>query len=155
MKPTDALRYWPPMHHPESFIMNPISAPDTLVYIMVSVSAVDSEMRETEMLRIGNIVKTLPVFAHYGPDRLVEAAKACRDILQADEGMDAILQIAGQLPEHLHPTAYALATEIAATDRSVSPEEVRLLQLLRKHLKLDRLTTVALETAARARHQTE
>ena len=59
--------------------MNPISAPDALVYIMVSVSAVDSEMRETEMLRIGNIVKTLPVFAHYGPDRLVEAAKACRD----------------------------------------------------------------------------
>ena len=135
--------------------MNPISAPDALVYIMVSVSAVDSEMRETEMLRIGNIVKTLPVFANYGSDRLVEAAKVCRDILQDDEGMEAILQIAGQLPEQLHATAYALATEIAAVDRSVSAEEVRLLQLLRQHLNLDRLTCVALETAALARHQTE
>lgn len=135
--------------------MNAISVPDTLVYIMVSVSAVDSNMREAEMLRIGNIVKTLPVFEGYDPDRLVEAAKACRDILQADEGMETVLQIAGQLPAHLHSTAYALATEIAAADRNVSAEEVRLLQLLRQHLSLDRLTSVALETAARARHQTE
>jgi len=51
-------------------------------------------------------------------------------------------------------TAYALAAEIAAADLSVTTEEVRLLQMLRNNLGLEKLTTAALELAARARHQT-
>ena len=60
---------------------------------------------------------------------------------------------AAALPENLQQTAYALAAEIAAADLSVSAEEVRLLQLLRNHLDIDKLTCAALELAARARHQ--
>ncbi|MEM8749813.1 MAG: tellurite resistance TerB family protein [Pseudomonadota bacterium] len=133
--------------------MQAISVQDTLVYVMVTVSAVDREMEETEMLRIGNIVKTLPIFSGYSGDQMVNAAKTCRDILQDDEGLDTVLAIAADLPRNLQETAYALASEIAAADLSVTAEEVRLLQLLRGRLGLDKLTCAALELGARARHQ--
>jgi len=133
--------------------MNAISVQDTLVYVMVSISAVDSKMDEAEMLRIGNVVKTLPIFEGYSSDQLVNAAKACRDILQDDEGLETVLGFAASLPDNLQETAYALAAEIAAADLSVTAEEVRLLQLLRSHLNVNKLTCAALETAARARHQ--
>ncbi|MEP0944621.1 MAG: tellurite resistance TerB family protein [Rhizobiaceae bacterium] len=133
--------------------MNAISVQDTLVFIMVAVSAVDRNMEETEMLRIGNVVKTLPIFDGYNSDQLVNAAKTCRDILQEDEGLDTILGFAAGLPNNLHQTAYVLAAEIAVADLNVSAEEVRLLQLLRNHLSVDKLTCAALELAARARHQ--
>ena len=133
--------------------MNAISVQDTLVFVMVAVSAVDSNMEETEMLRIGNVVKTLPIFDGYNSDQLVNAAKTCRDILQDDEGLETILGFAASLPDNLHQTCYVLAAEIAVADLSVSAEEVRLLQLLRNHLSVDKLTCAALELAARARHQ--
>ena len=133
--------------------MNAISVQDTLVFVMVAISAVDRNMEDTEMLRIGNVVKTLPIFDGYNSDQLVNAAKTCRDILQEEEGLDTILGFAASLPENLQQTAYALAAEIAAADLSVSAEEVRLLQLLRNHLDIDKLTCAALELAARARHQ--
>ncbi len=134
--------------------MNAISVQDTLIFVMVSISAVDRNMNETEMLRIGNVVKTLPVFDGYNSDQLVNAAKTCRDILQEEEGLETVLGFAAALPENLQRTAYVLAAEIAAADLSVSAEEVRLLQLLRNHLDIDKLTCAALELAARARHQT-
>jgi hypothetical protein len=134
--------------------MNAISVQDTLVFVMVSISAVDRKMDDEEMLRIGNVVKTLPVFHGYNSDQLVNAAKTCRDILQEDEGLETILGFAAGLPLNLHQTAYVLASEIAVADLSVSAEEVRLLQLLRNHLSIDKLTCAALELAARARHQT-
>ena len=130
-----------------------ISVQDTLVFVMVAISAVDRNMEENEMLRIGNVTKTLPIFDGYNSDQLVNAAKTCRDILQDDEGLETILGFAAALPENLQQTAYALAAEIAAADLSVSAEEVRLLQLLRNHLDIDKLTCAALELAARARHQ--
>lgn len=133
--------------------MSAISVQDTLVYVMVSISAVDRLMEEKEMLRIGNIVKTLPVFEGYHPDRLVDAAKTCRDILQEEEGLETVLRLAARLPRNLQETAYALAAEIAAADRNVTAEEVRLLQMLRNQLPLDKLTCAALERSAQARHQ--
>lgn len=132
-----------------------ISVQDTLIYIMVSMSAVDRSMSDEEMLRIGNVVKVLPVFRGYDPDHLVEAARTCRDILQADEGLATILGLAAALPNRLHLTAYALAAEIAAADRNLTAEESRLLQMLRAHLGIDKLTAAALELSAHARHRVD
>ena len=134
--------------------MDAISVQDRLVYVMVSVSAVDRDMGVDETRRIGDMARTLPVFDAWDPDRVVEAARTCRDILQEDEGLRTILRLAGELPRNLRHTAYALAAEIAAADMTVTAEEVRFLQLLRNELKLERLDTVALERAAWARHQT-
>ena len=70
--------------------------------------------------------------------------------LQGSAGEFVNVQV---VSEQLQQTAYVLAAEIAAADLNVSAEEVRLLQLPRNHLDIDKLTCAALELAARARHQ--
>ena len=56
------------------------------------------------------------------------------------------------LPKKLYETAYALACDVAVADGKLSQEELRLLQMLRNRLELDRLHAAAIERGARARH---
>ena len=63
-----------------------------------------------------------------------------------------IVAMADALPPRLRETGYALAVEIAAADLSVGAEELRLLQLLRDTLDIDKLVAAAIERGARARH---
>lgn len=131
-----------------------ISHHEALIYIMVTMSAVDSKMDETELLRIGDIVKILPVFKGYNPDNLVTTAAECGDRLSRETGLDDVLNIAAEaLPLHLYDTAYALAVDIAAADLHIQQEELRFLQLLRDKLDLDKLSVAAIEYTARARYR--
>jgi hypothetical protein len=56
------------------------------------------------------------------------------------------------LPEKLRETAYWAALEVAAADRLVRPEEIRLLKMLGDTLELDHLTIAAMERGIRARN---
>lgn len=130
------------------------SVQETLIFTMVTMSAVDQIITDNELSKIGSIVGQLPVFASFDLDHLVKTAEACGEILGEEDGLDNILHtIANALPKRFHETAYALAVEIAAVDRDVSNEEIRFLELLRDALKLDKLTIAAIERGARARHQ--
>jgi len=133
--------------------MTAIPVLDSLIYIMVTMSVVDRKMSNRELSRIGDITKTLPVFAAFDENRLTEVSKTCGELLQNEESLETILGIASALPEKLHETAYALALEVAAADLHVEQEELRFLQLLRDRLDLDKLVVAALERGARARHQ--
>jgi len=134
--------------------MTTASPHDTLIYIMVVMSAADRSMTDSELSKIGNIINTLPVFDDYDADNLVLAASRCTEILQADDGLEQILKNAVEtLPRHLYETAYALAVEVAAADLHLEQEELRLLQILRDRFNLDRLACAAIERGARARHQ--
>ena len=62
--------------------------------------------------------------------------------------------IARSLPAALHETAYVVACEVTAADFVAHPEELRLLEMLRFGLKIDRLAAAAIERATRARHAT-
>ncbi len=127
---------------------------DSLVHIMVVISASDSAMTDAELGKIGNIAQTLPLFKGYSADDLMHAAAVCRDILQADDGLQQVLTAAGDvLPKKLRETAYALAVEVAAADLRLEKEELRVLQLIRDALKLDKLVCAAIERSARARFQ--
>ncbi|MBX3504860.1 MAG: tellurite resistance TerB family protein [Parvibaculum sp.] len=135
--------------------MSTISPENALVYIMVTMSAVDRAMSDTELRDIGTIVQTLPAFRDFNPERLIPVAKECASILQEDGGLDAVFGLVRDaLPPHLRETGYALAVEIAAADLSVGAEEMRLLQLLRDVLDIDKLVAAAIERGARARHMT-
>lgn len=134
--------------------MSQPSKSDILVYMMVATSAADGQMSDSELKRIGSVVQTLPAFEGYGEEEFVSAVKASSDILNDEDGLDRLIDLGTSLPQRLQETAYALAVEVAASDLSVAAEEVRLLQLLRDNLDLDRLTTAAIERAAKARHQT-
>jgi len=58
------------------------------------------------------------------------------------------------LPKHLHETAYALAVEVAAADLHLEQTELRLLQVLRQKMNIDRLACAAIEHGAKARFTT-
>jgi len=131
-----------------------ISQHDALIYVMVIVSAADTNMTDRELKKIGDVVQTLPVFTGFNKDGLVAAAKACGEILQGGDGLDAVLDlITRTLPPRLYDTAYALAVEVAAADLFVEQEELRLLQMVSDRLNLDKLTVAAIERGARARYR--
>ncbi len=135
--------------------MSKLSHHDALIHIMVTMSAADRTMSDSELARIGSIIKSLPVFLEFDVQRMVSVANDCTQILQKEDGLDQIIENAlDSLPEHLHETAYALAVDVAAADLQIEQEELRLLQILRHKLNIDRLTASAIERGARARHQT-
>lgn len=123
-----------------------------LIHTMVMLSAVDRKMTDIELGLIGRLVKYLPVFRDFDIDQLPETAQGCAVILQMDDGLDRELElIAASLSHPLRETAYALACEVAAIDRKVPFEELRLLERLRHSLKLDPLISTAIERATIAR----
>lgn len=126
-----------------------------LIHIMVTMSAVDRSMGDAELAKMGDAIKTLPVFAGYNTDLLVEDVAACSLILQDDDGLDQIIKNAIKaLPEKLHETAYALAVDVAVADLHLEQTELRLLQILRQKMNIDRLACAAIEHAAKARFRT-
>jgi tellurite resistance protein len=130
-----------------------IDPPAALIYTMVLVSAADTAMSNAELQIIGDIVNHLPVFKNYDKTkRLTQDLKDCAALLAKEEGLEQALHaIKGALPPKLRETAYALACDVAAADGETSQEELRLLELLRHRLGIDRLTAAAIERGARAR----
>ena len=132
-----------------------LSHHDLLIYVMVTISAVDRTMNDQELARIGEIVSNLPVFSDYDQEDLVKSAEACGEILSADGGLEQVLSLVQErLPKKLRETAYAIALEVAAADHMVKPEEIRFLELLSDSLELDKMTTAAIERGIRARNMT-
>jgi len=131
-----------------------LTPPEALIFAMITISAVDREISDDELRRIGSIVSELPPFQGYNRDWLVDEAQACGRMLVKPNGLDTVLKLVkSSLPERLYETAYVLAAEVAASDLEVRTEEIRCLELLAEALGLDKLTCAALERAARARHQ--
>ena len=134
---------------------SPITIQDALIYVMVTMSAVDRTMTDAELAQIGNVTRTLPIFQDFNEERLVRVSKDCGAILSEQDGLDTVLLIIHDaLPQNLYDTAYSLAVEIAAADLHVEQEELRFLQILRDRLALDKLTCAAIERGAMARYRT-
>jgi len=132
-----------------------VTPQEALIYIMVTISAADASMSDAELLRMGDIVRTLPAFSEFKYDDILPVAQAASRVLAEDNGLQRMLDIvAGALPAKLHDTAYAIAVEVAASDLNVQQEELRFLQLLRDQLGLDKLTVAAIERSAQARFRT-
>ena len=126
-----------------------------LIYVMVLMSAADSDMTDRELYTMGELVRTLPVFRDYNIDLLPQAAEACAEILSQDNGLDAVIDVVNDsLPSNLRETAYAMACDIAAVDGRLKQEEIKLLEFLRHKLDIDRLTAAAIERGSRARYAT-
>jgi len=127
---------------------------EALIYTMITMSGVDSDISDTELNRIGTIVKNLPVFEEFDINELTKVASACGTALGEHDGLSQVLTaISVAIPEKLRETTYALAVEVAIIDRIVEREEIRFLLMLRDKLALDKLTVAAIERGARARHR--
>jgi tellurite resistance protein len=128
---------------------------EAMIYLMVITSASDRDMTDDELARIGEVVRTWPVFQDFDEEKLIATAQACQKLLHEEKGLDGILVLAGEvIPDRLHDTAYAAAVEVAAVDLEMRMEELRVIQKLRQHLGLDAETARAIERAAKARHRT-
>ncbi|MDY0242819.1 MAG: tellurite resistance TerB family protein [Rhodospirillaceae bacterium] len=133
-----------------------ISPHAALVYTMVLVSAADRDMSDAELRAIGQIVHSLPVFDDYDTALLPRTAEACAEMLGAENGLEnAFTLIRDALPPVLIETAYVLACDIAAADGDeVNQEKLRVLEMMRDRLDVDRLAAAAIEHAAAARFRT-
>jgi tellurite resistance protein len=134
--------------------MNAISHHTALVYVMVVVSAADGAMSEKELRIIGELTRSLPAFAGFDHNRLLAVCQDCAQILKEPDGADAVLGLIDEgLPDILHETAYWVALEVALADRRIALEEIRVLDMLRRRLDIDKLTAAAIERGARAKYQ--
>ena len=134
--------------------MSTITPETALVYTMVVVSASDDEMTDSELTRMTGLVGYLPAFQSYNVERLRIDTSSCIEILQSEEGLDAVLGLIEEAIDDTHTDlVYALACEIAASDGSLSQEELRLLEMFRHYLDIDRLTAAAIERGIAARQK--
>ncbi|MDW6025308.1 tellurite resistance TerB family protein [Mesorhizobium sp. BAC0120] len=135
--------------------MSKLNPHDALIYLMVITSAADREMTDVELARIGNVLKTWPVFQDFDEWKLIRVAQECQERLQAKDGLRSILvEVSSVLPERLHDTAYAAAFEVAAVDLEMRMEEVRVLELIRDVLAVEPDVIDAIERSTKARHRT-
>ena len=129
------------------------TAQDALVALMITVSASDATIRTAELLTIQSIVGHLPIFADYDEDRMEGVAQTVFDLLEEEDGLDAIFGLVrAALPSTHHETAYALACDVAAADGNLRQSELQLLREIRYELEIDMLHAAAIERGARARH---
>lgn len=132
---------------------NVMSPQDALIAVMMVMSAADRDMSDAELKEIGAIVDLLPAFEGYDRDRIVVVSQTVVDLLQADDGLETLIgMIQSATPEPLRETVYALACDVAAADGAIAMEEMRLLEMLRHSLDVDRLNAAAIERGSRARH---
>lgn len=135
-------------------LSEPLTPQDALIAVMIATSAADERMTPSEFHEISAIVQVLPVFDGYDLDRIGRVGAVVSDLFREEDGLDALLGLIDQaLPDHLRETAYALACDVAAADLRVQMTERRMLEELRHHLGVDRLTSAAIERGSRARHQ--
>jgi len=127
---------------------------EALIYTMVLASAVDTVVKDVELRTMGDIVRGLPAFSGFDQEALPRAVESCMQLISSGEHSrveDAIDVIHDSLPPHLRETAYALALDVIAADGQALQEELRLLEILRHRLEIDRLVAAGIERGARAR----
>jgi len=126
-----------------------------LIYTMVIVSAADSELPDAELRIIGDIVRDLPVFRDFDEGELPRILNDCTELMSREDGLEETLKaIKAGLPVKLRETAYAIACDLVASDGEASQEELRIIELIRHRLNLERLVAAAIERGARARFRT-
>ena len=130
----------------------PFTPQDGLVAAMVLTSAADTAMTNAERDVIAGIVALLPVFRGFPDGRFGQISDVVVQMLAEDDGVDQIMTLLDEsLPDNLRDTTYALCCDVAAADGSATLEELRLLEIIRDRLRIDRLTAAAIERGARAR----
>ena len=138
-----------------SELLAALSPQDSLVAVMVAISASDENIRTVELLAIERMVNHMPIFAEYDQDRINRVAKTVYALFEEEDGLEALFGlIRDALPVKFFETAYALACDVAAADGTLREAELRMLEEIRFELEIDRLHAAAIERGARARHLT-
>jgi hypothetical protein len=144
------MREFPPM------LTRPgLDPQEALVCTMVLVAAADKiGITDSEIGVMATLVQTLPVFEGFSNDQLQRAADSAITLLREDDGLThAGRMIREALEPRLRETAYTLACEVVAADRTQGQPILQMLEFLCSELRLDHLTAAAIERGTRARYQ--
>ena len=132
----------------------PIDIHHAMIYMMVLASVSDRKIGDRELKIMGAIVENMPIFRGFAASKIAPISQECAELLESEEGIDAALgMVRAALPARLRDTAYAIACDVVAADGDATQEELRLLEMIRDRLDLDRLTAGAIERGAAARHR--
>lgn len=136
-----------------SLLPNDYTPADTLVAIMITISASDETIRTSELVTIERIINHLPAFADFDIARLKDISNGVLDLFAEEDGLDILWEgVRATLPERLFETAYAMACDVAVADGKVLESELQMLEDMRHELNIDRLSAAAIERGVRARH---
>jgi tellurite resistance protein len=121
---------------------------------MVLVAAASGGITDREIGVMAGLVQTLPVFRSFSSEQLDAATETAVALLREEDGLTHAGQlICEALEPRLRETAYALACEVVAANRSADQDSLRMLEFVGNELRLDPLVAAAMERAARARRQ--
>ena len=128
---------------------------EAIIFLMIATSASDGSINSSELMTIGRVVRSFPVFSTEHEEDLVKMSEDAAALMGSEGGLHKLMEAAGQvLPEHLVETAYAAVVDVVTADESINLEELRMLELVRDALKVSDEGAAAIEHAARARHMT-
>ncbi len=127
---------------------------EALVCTMVLVAATDGGITDREIGVMSGLVQTLPAFYNFSSEQLDAATEAAINLLAEDDGLKhAGEMIRSALEPRLRETAYTLACEVVAADKSPAQPTLRMLEFVLGELHLDPLVAAAIERGTRARYQ--
>ncbi len=131
-----------------------LDAQEALVCTMVLVAAADGAITDREIGVMSGLVQTMPAFHDFSTERLEVATEAAVGLLEEDEGLVHAGQlIRDALEPRLRETAYALACDVVAAERSANQPVLRMLEFVMTELQLDPLVAAAIERGTRARYR--
>jgi len=109
---------------------------------MALASAADRGMTDSELQLMGDVVRTLPVVDGFNEEGLPNATRICAKLLNDDAGWKNTIEfIRTKVPVRLYKTAYAISCDVIAADGQASQEDLRLLEIIRHSLDIDRHRT--------------
>jgi len=128
------------------------TAQDAIILCLLTASAVDGAPQDSEIALIEAIANTSPVLATKTTDEYRRMMEIGLALISGPEGLDTVFSLATlELSARGRATCFALVVEFVARNGHIAPEEIRFLDLLADHFKLDKLTRAAIEQAARIR----
>ncbi len=125
---------------------------DAIILCLLAAAAVDGTPQNSEILLIEAIASTTPALAQENSENYARMMEIGLALLGGPEGLESMFSLATrQLSPRERATCFAIVVEFVCRNGQVSPEEMRYLDLLADHFRLDRLTRAAIEQAARIR----
>lgn len=128
------------------------TAQDAIILCLLAAAAVDGTPQNSEVLLIEAIASTTPALAHESSENYARMMEIGLALLGGPEGLESLFSLATrQLSSSERATCFAIVVEFICRNGQIAPEEMRYLDLLADHFRLDRLTRSAIEHAARIR----
>ena len=122
-----------------------MSAQTALVFCLLAVARADGPVGKRELDLITRLVET----PETGD---VASLPLALELLGAEDGLESgLVLVCAALDAARRAQAYALAAEFVMLNAQISPEEMRLLDILAENFCLDPLTRAAIDTAAQIR----